>query len=517
MRQNSLAIRGVIASVAAILLMCCLVRLPAKEPGQPMDSTPLPAGLMLVAPETPIELVGSMKSLNHTLSQKLHPADNAVNLLMIVFGPNALEPEVKRETYELLGLKKLPDNSPLFVSLEQFTEHLDGVPADKALERAIEIQADLFECGARLWSREELPQLGQYLDANAEAMTIIAAAARKPGYYAPLLSVEQPPRLLSAALNVERRLPFLSRMFAARALLHLQENDEAQCIADLMTCHKLAWNLAQGSPFDVSGAKAHVIDSFGYRAEAAALASGKFQGEHLVAFATAFQEQPPLPTAERAIDLGERAIVHQEIELLSTDDESVEGFFEHSGSDSKERVDLERLDWKQALASADTVWDQIVQALKTRDRNERAKQFGALDEAYQKWEQEDDTDAEEFQKLLEKDPAEAGRRVGKDMAMSLRPLWWQRQATDDRAQVRRDLIQLGLALARFRSDRKAFPATLNELAPEFLPAIPTDPHTGGPYVYSRPSESVAEVMSTGLNGQNDAGLNYNDDQIIQIQ
>ncbi len=514
---SKLPYRWLVTCAAALLTLSWLVTLPAKETRLSTTDEPLPEGLQLVPSKTPIDLVGSMKTLNERLSQALPPGDNAVNFLMIVFGPDALEPELKADSYELLGLKKLPDNSPLFVSLDQYTKTLDGIPPEQTPERASEIQAEMFEAGGKLWKRDQYPQLAGYLDANADALKMTAMAVRKPGYYAPMLSVESPPRLLSAALNIERRLPFLARMFAARALLHLENNQFAPCIDDLITCHQMAFLLAYGSPFDVSGAKAHVIDSFAFQAEAACLNSGKLRGDHLNTFASRFRSLTPLPTADRAIDIGERAIVHQEIELLSTDGESVDGFFEKAEMAPKVRPDLGKLDWQTALKEADKTWDQIVQALRERNRDEQHKLFTALSQKHEQWEQGDDADVGKFLELLKKDPTAASRSVGLDMAMSLRPLWWQRQLTDERARTRRDLINLGIAALLCREATGSFPTTLQELAPKYIDVVPSEAHSDGSYTYTRLSDGRVQILSTGPNRQNDANQDYNDDQFVILR
>ncbi|HWL07416.1 MAG TPA: hypothetical protein VNQ76_03280 [Planctomicrobium sp.] len=515
---SSLPYRWIGSSLALLLLLGWLVTLPAKESTPILGTEPLPEGLVLVKPQIPIELVGSLKSINEQLSEALSPADNAANFLMIVFGPDAFEPELKEFTFELLGLKKLPANSPLFVSVDEFTRHAEGLTAEKRAERTGDIQEQLLIGGEAPWTRDEYPHLAEYLDANAEALKMVAIASQKPRYYAPLLSIENPSRLLSADLTIERRLPFLARMLVARSLLHLANNDFNRCADDLVTCHKLASLLAFGSPFDVSGAKAHVIDSYAFRAEAACLDSGKLTGEQLQTFASRLRSLPPLPTADRAIDLGERAIVHQEIELLSTDTESVIGFFEDADSTAKGVPDLSKLNWKLALAQADEIWDQIVLAVKTRNRAEQDKLFETLNQQYAAWEQSDEgSDPVRFQELLKNKPDDAARTVGRDMAYSLRPYWWQRRMTDDRAFVRRDLIHLGLAALLYRDEFQKFPDTLEELAPKFIETIPAEPHSDGKYEYTRLADGRVRILSTGPNRQNDANQDYNDDQFVDLK
>src|SRR5690606_16363333 len=99
------------------------------------------------------------------------------------------------------------------------------------------------------------------------------------------------------SLVVERRLPFLVRMLAARALLRFGEQDLTGCLTDLTACHKLASLLAAGSPFDVSVAKAQVIDSIAFQAERVLLEKGHLTLAQLRDFQTALRSLPEFPPA----------------------------------------------------------------------------------------------------------------------------------------------------------------------------------------------------------------------------
>ncbi|WP_437192284.1 type II secretion system protein [Planctomicrobium sp. SH527] len=502
--------------VPVVSLACGVAQLDAADP----SPKGLPEGFSVTKPEIPPELVGSMKTLNEKLSKDLRPEENAAVLMLQAFGPNTFEPELKRDTYELMGVKDLPDNSPLFVTLGEFALTLDGVKPENAHGTALDIQAEMFAAAEHLWTAKQFPRVAEYLEANKEMLEVITKASHKPRYYVPLLSIEQPPRLLSAALNVERRFQYISKMLAARALLNAQQGNIDACIQDFMTGHRLAWLLIDGSPLDVSVAKAHVVDAIICHAECRLIESGTLTKPQLEAFAKALSELPPLHSADRAIDIGERAIVHQEIELLSTDLISVSGFFELPGQETlppSEIPDLSTLKWDLALSRADEIWDLIVKALATKDRTEQDKLFAELNTQYEKWTESDDADPRKFTALLKADPVAASRLIGENMAMSLRPLWWQRRLTDERARVRRDLVLIGTALAMYRQDNSKYPASLSELSPKYLKSIPLDAHSGQPFEYESKSNGETWVMSNGPNLKNDANSPYSDDNAIRFK
>jgi len=68
-----------------------------------------------------------------------------------------------------------------------------------------------------------------------------------------------------------------------------------------------------------------------------------------------------------------------------------------------------------------------------------------------------------------------------------------------------DEARLACALERFRAIRGIYPATLEELVPEFVPAVPTDIYAHAPYRYQRVGESSFRLYSVGANRTDDGG------------
>jgi hypothetical protein len=66
------------------------------------------------------------------------------------------------------------------------------------------------------------------------------------------------------------------------------------------------------------------------------------------------------------------------------------------------------------------------------------------------------------------------------------------------------LATTSVAIERFRLDAKRLPQSLDELAPRFLPAVPTDPFDGQPLRYRRLAKGYL-IYSVGQDGQDDGG------------
>jgi len=479
-----------------------------------------PAGMVLTTPQISSEIPGVLRDLHVQLSKGLKPAENAVIWLMQIYGEEALDAPLHDVTLEMLGIEKMPAESPLFVSVDQYVQSLN-LTVEQRGETAGIVDEQLREGSQGLWTAQEKPELAGYLRANEKALNTLLVAANRPRYFAPLLAPELPSRLMSASLVVERRLPFLARMLAARAVLQFSEDNLDGTLADLRACHRLANLLANGSPFDVSVAKAQVIDSTAFWAERALLECGQLTGPQLAQLQHGLTDSlSRFPSVAMAAAIGERALLHQEIELLKTDPESRIGFFEeseHKTVDPAQLMSLADCDWKLAYRRADEIQDAIVAALRVKDRNSQQALFSKLDQAYAEWEATVDQKTVNFSEEIQKDRDSASRWVGENMAMSLRPNYYQRRASADRQEVRRDLVTIGIALERYQREKGEFPAALENLVPEYLGLIPADACTDAPFIYSRLAADQARLISLGRNRVDDAGKIYNDDVELKLR
>ena len=512
-QSPSIAGRGFPVAVFALLLT---VHGPAVGQGPGQNS--LPDGLTLTVPDIPQQVTGAMRPVNVRLSQNLTPADNAVVFLTQTFGADAFDPKLRQASLQMLGIKNLSDSAPRFVFLEGYVQSQGASDPGTIRNQALVLQEKVFAAAQRPWRTEDFPGLDEYLSANAAALNAISAAADKPRYYAPMLSAESPADLISASLVIERRLPFIAKMLACRAMRSVAADDVPSAAADLLSCHKLAHLLAAGSPFDVSTAKAMEIDGVAARAEFAMLGSGKLTGSQATTYRAALERLPAFPWSAVAADVGERAVLHEQIEQLKSDDEAREDFFQFSDEDQPRVAELlSKIKWDLAIQRTDEIQDQVVRALSIRDRQAQRERFNQLIREHEEWNATADARTEQIAKSIKDDADAASRFIGESMAMSLRPIFKQRRMSDDRVCARRDLARVGLALVSFQRDRKEFPAELAELSPKYLNAVPVDAQTDAPFLYKRMAQDRAHLTSLGDNRTYDAGQYYNDDIDVEVR
>jgi hypothetical protein len=298
------------------------------------------------------------------------------------------------------------------------------------------------------------------------------------------------------------------------------ENDLPGAITDLVACHKFAALLAKGSPLDMSGAKAHVVDAMASSAERELASNGKLSGEQAAILLQALLKAPRMPTSEDAANRGERAVLHEELELLRTDPESRQGFLETGSPEDLEalkQIVTNEDTWKTALATADAQRDKELQILSIRSHAEQNAKVAELLEERARWEEADSKSDQSFSQLAKADPQAAAKSVGQATAMALQTNVVQRRHTDDRARMRRDSILLSLALLAWRGQHGKFPESTAVLVPDLLPEVPLDSFSEKPFDYQRRADNHVVLYSLGANQANDAGALYNDDLIIELR
>jgi hypothetical protein len=75
----------------------------------------------------------------------------------------------------------------------------------------------------------------------------------------------------------------------------------------------------------------------------------------------------------------------------------------------------------------------------------------------------------------------------------------------------RSMFQIGLSLAEYRIDHKAYPNQLNELVPKYIARVPVDDFRSRELLYQRTDDGYM-FYSLGKNGRDDGGKSYDEDE-----
>ncbi len=99
----------------------------------------------------------------------------------------------------------------------------------------------------RPWTRDEAPELADWLDRHADELKQVEIACRRPQAYAPLIaSPTGSMRVVSILLPHAQQLRGVARLVTARALLHIGEGTHEAAWQDILTLHRLALQSERG-------------------------------------------------------------------------------------------------------------------------------------------------------------------------------------------------------------------------------------------------------------------------------
>jgi hypothetical protein len=100
--------------------------------------------------------------------------------------------------------------------------------------------------------------------------------------------------------------------------------------------------------------------------------------------------------------------------------------------------------------------------------------------------------------------AQATREVRWMVAIFLMPAFDKVAQSAQRDQALLRCIITALAAERFRLANKGWPKTLNDLCPQFLPKVPTDPYDGEPLRLARREDGIV-IYTVGADGEDNGG------------
>ncbi len=485
------------------------------------DSSELKSpGLKLVEPTIPDTITGSTRALNERMSEGVSPSENAAVFLVQLMGADVFEPTLQETSLKMMGIAALDKDAPQMVYMRPYAQAQHPDNAEQQLKALQQIEVEFHQTKGQPWKVEDYPALAEYFDANEQPLNQLVKIAQLPKYYAPVISPQATPGLVSASFTMEYRLPYLTRCLSMRAMRDFAAGDFEAAREQLIAAHKLAYLLGKGSPMDVSLAKAHWMDANPFRSELALLKSDQLTADQAKAYLAKLQELPLLPPAKTAAELGERFVIQKELELLRDDDSALFAFFDWNPSAHQEdlaKLRAAKINWKLAFERADEIQKQTIETLSIKDRTEQMREIVRLDREADAWNKLTAADETSLLDSLQKDHDAASRWIGEAVAMALRTNLWQRVHTEHRGEVRRNFAVVGLALVAYHREQGEYPTKLEDLVPDYLAEMPTDSHSSKPFDYRRMQADEAQLISWGANMQDDTGQFFYDDLVLRLE
>jgi hypothetical protein len=477
---------------------------------------------LVLSPETtritsPLDELGYpdyVVALNERISAGVTSENNAAVLLLQAMGPDSIPLEIRSEFFELLGVSPVPVEGQYFESWMSYaTRVLDAQEAEDPsginndFERQFEDQFD--EAFVAPWTRDEFPDVGMWLDENDQPLKIVFEASLRSRFYSPLVRTRDADSLMDLQFPLLSPLQEAAQALGVRAMLRLGEGDLEGAWDDMLACRRLGRLVGQGSMV-VDALVALAMDGIAFEGELQLVANRDLTAEQCLRWRRELAELTAMPKMVEKIDIGDRFVVLDAIcksakygpETLSQDD--------ISRTTGKPSITTALVDWNIPLKLANQWMDRLVDAASIEEADKqssaRAQFLGDLQTMTSSIKEPPSMIQAFFSRRVRSE------KVGQIMVDLMLPVLDSALTAESRHLTQQTLIQLALAVAAYRADRGEYPASLGELQPKYIDALPTDAFAGRPLVYRRTDDGYV-LYSVGQNGLDEGGRNtmYDED------
>ncbi len=519
------------AAIVTVMLLSSSVCRAADE-----DATPTPeltkAGIKLskettyfVEPLREDGTVDYVAAFNKRLSEGVTPENNAAVLIWQAIGYRKdMSEKFNERAAERLGIDSLPKEGPVLLGIDEFLRTLPD--EQQAGINKEQIYKDQGRSMTRPWLPAQFPLINQWIDANEQPLKLIAAATKRPQYFSPLVSDDDRETVITTLLPMVQESRAAARLLAARAMRSLAQDDITAATEDLLVCHRFGRQIGEG-PTIIEALVGIAIDSIAAHASHSLIANPDLSADQLAAYRKELNSLPALPRMVEKIDLAERCLSLDAIQLLATQgpkglqiigngaaDEGLAGniveFFMKRG-----------VDWNLVLIRFNKLYDRLTTLMKIENRATREAAINAFNEEL-KQNRGEIQNLNPLQMLFGK-----GIRAGVTEGMSvileslLVPAILQAGHAEERQTMKMQVTQIGFAIAGYQREHGEYPQTLADLKPKFLKDVWTDLYTGEPLIYKRTDDgfllySVGENQ-TDDNGESDySAIQTKDDLAVQV-
>jgi hypothetical protein len=473
------------------------------------------------------------------------PENNAVSLLWPALFPADVDPQYHAAVAAELGLDEIPSETEALKSyygkdmerrlaefLMQGGKANESIkpPADDRAQDAEELAMEggngsgplwdwhqanpgvveklLESVTQRPWTSEQVPPLAEWAKANQAPIDLLVEASRRERYYAPSESLvnNQRDMLVAMLLPMVQSTREAGRALSVRAMWHLGEGRPMDAWQDILAIHRLSHLVAQGYTLveqlvglALSGVACDCTVAFLDHAELTAEQARQVQRD--------LAGLPNFAMMARSLNTGERLMALDAF-IRTGSGGGGEMFSGLTGGGSNEfgntAFDIVSVDWNLVLRETNRWYDRLVAAAKLQDREARVTAFAKIEADMQFLVSETRTPTRMLAGVVSR--RQRSKIVSGIMLGLFLPAVNAATEAEDRQNTTLELTRLAAALAVYRAEHGAYPATIDELVPGVIARLPVDVLSGKPFVYKRGAEGFL-LYGVGPNGKDEGGSN----------
>ncbi|MDB5335487.1 MAG: hypothetical protein JWN70_1106 [Planctomycetaceae bacterium] len=410
-------------------------------------------------------------ALHQRSAAGITPENNAAIPLGMAFGTALIPTNLRERYFQYLGIPEPPELDEYFVTPQAFAQHLTQSPSRNG-EKYYALLDEIGVTQLRPWKRHEHPEIFAWIEGNEPYVKLIEEASLRSHFYAPLVTAEG---LMNAPLPLLEELRGAVRLLHSRAMLRIAEEDLDGASADLLTCHRLA-NLVGRNSVVIGNLVAIAQEATAIEGDRVWL-SQPLNLEQIQRFQAVISALPHVTDVSSTIDRYER--------FMSLD--SMQSLWRGTSSlgEPGEFLRFSRIDINVAMRRINRHYETLVIAMRQAGARDRLKAVQQLDAASMTQLKEAFFASKLAGNLLWKSRTAVTEWMADIFLRLVAPATVQLQIAEERSRMRRDLLQVALALARYHAKFQTYPEQLEMLKPDYLQQIPIDRFINQPLHYKR--------------------------------
>jgi hypothetical protein len=214
----------------------------------------------------------------------------------------------------------------------------------------------------------------------------------------------------------------------------------------------------------------------------------------------------PMPDMVQSVDVGDRCMWLDSFLMQNRyGPNALDGLGGEKFEPSRNSVinTYRKLDWDSDLKKVNAWYDRLISVLKEKDRSKQQQDLQGIDTTIVQMKSKIDEARNSNWSIFDSTQTRLSRSADIFIVV-FTPAIRKTRLTQDVTVQRERLVHVGLALAIYQKEKGTYPATLAELAPKYIPAVPDDLFTGKPMVYRKNDDGYL-LYSVGPNGVDEEG------------
>src|SRR5262249_24985427 len=427
-------------------------------------------------------------ALNARLGAGIAPENNANVLIVQALGPHPERGTMPPDYWQWLGIEPPPEQGAYFIgryryfeaNIKDQEEDEPGQPEHEFDGRTPQTRWDeAVDRAARWpWKSKNEPDVAAWIKQNEKPLALMIEASKRPKYYNPLVSKSNDPRsarVIGSLMPTVQVCRDLATALCCRAMSRVADGDVDGAWQDLIAVQRLGRLLSSNGTL-IETLVGIAVEATASNATHTLLSQGEFSSKQARGWLDDLRKLQPIAPFADKLDLTERFMTLDVLQSIAANGtrelDQLEGMVGGKPAPNPfgDRLFTRSIDFDPAFRRANQFYDRYVASSRLPDRASRKQEFAKiLAEA-----QQAEEDGRGLITRAFAGKARRGEQIGNRVVGMLLTSLEKIQDATDRADQTHSNLEIALALAAYRADTKRYPPQLADLAPMYLPKLPSD-------------------------------------------